>query len=270
MDPKIAIEASGKFMAELLKRNNGDVAKMFERYNGSGKDARNYSSTRMNVMAALNGDGGISIKKSAKMAGVNEALQQAIIAAAKSSEYAVEVKSGFRHGDKREHGKGNAMDVNLIDKKTGKALADYQDPKHFRAYEQFAQSVKENYDKNNPNNKDSLRWGGYFSGKKNYGALDLMHFDTAGDRIGMAGGSWDKGLTDKQKILWPGIQSQGMNRPSIMTAAGNTTKNVSSTSEVKINTITINSKATDANGIAKDIRQSIKQNPIIQANGAMA
>ena len=55
-----------------------------------------------------------------------------------------------------------------------------------------------------PDLAQNFRWGGYFSGGKGkYGAMDLMHFDLGGsDTLGMAGGSWDKGLNDRQAALF--------------------------------------------------------------------
>jgi hypothetical protein len=138
-------------------------------------------------------------------------LQQILSTAAQNTPFDVQFKSGYRPGDKRQHGKHNAIDVQLVDKRTGKALADYQDPKHFRDYEQFAQTARAVQQQLYPELGDAFRWGGYFSGKKNYGALDLMHFDIGGGQgLGMLGGSWEGGLSEKQRALWQGVQSQGM------------------------------------------------------------
>ena len=138
-------------------------------------------------------------------------LQEILTIAAQNTPYDVQFKSGYRPGDKRQHGKHNAIDVQLVDKRTGKALADYQDPRHFRDYEQFAQTAKAVQEQLYPELGDAFRWGGYFSGKKNYGALDLMHFDIGGGKgLGMLGGSWEGGLNEKQRALWQGVQSQGM------------------------------------------------------------
>lgn len=115
--------------------------------------------------------------------------------------YSIRMKSGFRPGDPRFHGEGMAADVSIIDP-SGKALADYQDPTHFGIYQNYAHSVRAS----NPNMP--MRWGGYFSGGKGkYGALDLMHFDTAGN-VGTAGGNWETGLSPQQAKIWglqPGI-----------------------------------------------------------------
>lgn len=140
---------------------------------------------------------------------IDPRLYEIMALAAKDSPYEVRFDSGFRQGDKRQHGKHNALDVELW--RDGKKLSDYQDPRHFREYEQFAQSARRIQQQLYPELDGAFRWGGYFSGKKNYGALDLMHFDVGGGKgLGMLGGSWDGGLTNKQRSLWKGIQSEGM------------------------------------------------------------
>lgn len=148
--------------------------------------------------------------------GVNPQLQSWMNDAAlkyeASTNYDVRTVSGYRPGDPRYHGKGMAEDMALYDRTTGAKLDNYQDPSTFRAYEQYAQQVKTSQMSMNPEMSQDLRWGGYFSGKNNYGAMDTMHFDTAGRRTGMGGGSWEDGLTDKQRALWPTAESQGMGK----------------------------------------------------------
>ena len=120
--------------------------------------------------------------------------------------WSLEFTSGVREGDKRYHGRGMALDVQLIDEH-GARLPNYQDVASFRAYEKFAQEVKRQQVRHHRHLP--LRWGGYFSGPKSrYGALDLMHFDVG--KIGTAGGDWEHGLTAAQKGLWPGAVSEGM------------------------------------------------------------
>ena len=120
----------------------------------------------------------------------------------------VGITSGFRAGDKRQHGKGNALDVQLTDPNTGEALRNYQDPSTAQAYQAYANEVYKWAQQNDPALAAKIRWGGYFSGGPgDYGALDLMHFDTAGD-IGMAGGSWAEGWTPDMLKTW-GIGRQG-------------------------------------------------------------
>lgn len=144
--------------------------------------------------------------------GADKKLVDILEKAAGMSGYRVEFKSGLRPGDKREHGKGNALDITLIDASTGKRLPDYQSAETFRIYEQFAQNARGIQRSEYPELDNKFRWGGYFSGPPGkYGALDLMHFDVAGDRIPMGGGSWAKGLTPQQRALFPGAVSIGFN-----------------------------------------------------------
>lgn len=126
--------------------------------------------------------------------------------------YRVEAYSGFRPGDKRQHGKGHAVDLRIVDVKTGKALSNYQTPETFRVYEKFAHTARGVQQKVAPDLDKAFRWGGYFSGGKGkYGAMDLMHFDVGGGNgLGMAGGTWDGGLTAAQRKRWPGVQSFGI------------------------------------------------------------
>ncbi|WP_062216626.1 phage tail length tape measure family protein [Aureimonas sp. D3] len=143
---------------------------------------------------------------------VDGRLMTVIQTAAQNFPYRVEAVSGLRPGDSRYHGKGLAADVQIYDAK-GKALSNYQDASTFRVYEQFAQQAKVAQEKLFPELGKLFRWGGYFSGGKGkYGALDSMHFDIGG--AGMAGGSWENGLTPAQRSLWKGIQSIGMGSSS--------------------------------------------------------
>jgi hypothetical protein len=136
------------------------------------------------------------------------------MAAAQMPEYRVEAYSGFRPGDRRQHGRGSAVDLRLIDK-SGRTLPNYQDAKAFREYERFAQAARRVQMEKYPQLADRFRWGGYFSGGRGrYGANDAMHFDMGGGRgLGMAGGSWEQGLTAAQRRLFPGIISYGMADP---------------------------------------------------------
>lgn len=124
-------------------------------------------------------------------------------AAAANMPYNVVVYSGRREGDPRFHGKGMAVDVNLIDPATGKTIPNYQNAAGFSAYQSFANAVRGAQMATNPEMAQKLRWGGYFSGPKGkYGSMDLMHFDVGGDTVPMGGGSWEGGLTPEQAALW--------------------------------------------------------------------
>jgi len=131
-----------------------------------------------------------------------------LIEGMKYDKYKVNPISGYRPGDPRQHGRGQAIDIQLEDPTSGAALNNYQDPTTFKAYQEYANSIYQDALKNDPELAKQLRWGGYFSGGKGkYGAMDLMHFDTAGD-IGMAGGSWEGGLSPEQAKIW-GLQPGG-------------------------------------------------------------
>lgn len=134
--------------------------------------------------------------------GINPQLLTAMRNAAQANGFNVEVYSGYRGGDKRLHGKGMAVDARLYDP-SGKMIPNYQDPKSFAPYQRYAHQVHAELQKIDPKLAAQSRWGGYFSGGKGkYGALDLMHFDLGGGQVGMAGGSWQGGLTPKQAKIW--------------------------------------------------------------------
>lgn len=117
---------------------------------------------------------------------------------------------GYRQGDPKFHGKGMAVDVQLVDDQ-GNYLPNYQSAQNFRAYEQFAQAARKAQMNLHPELSDHLRWGGYFSGPiGKYGAKDLMHFDLGGTRIPMGGGSWETGLYDRERRYLPGSKSVGI------------------------------------------------------------
>lgn len=145
--------------------------------------------------------------------GVDPRLTDILNQAALRSGYKVEAFSGYRPGDPRFHGKGLATDISLIDPATGQKLPNYQNAGTFRQYEQFAQTARQVQMEKYPELADDFRWGGYFSGKSGkYGAMDQQHFDLGGQKLGMKGGTWEGGLTDKQRALWPNATSIGMDK----------------------------------------------------------
>jgi len=141
---------------------------------------------------------------------VDPALVDILRQAAEATGLNVEAYSGYRPGDKRQHGHGKATDIRIIGD-DGKPLPNYQTPETFGAYETLAQAARKIQMEQYPQLDKQFRWGGYFSGGKGkYGAMDLMHFDLGGsDKLGMAGGSWEKGLTEQQAALFPGVKSAG-------------------------------------------------------------
>lgn len=154
--------------------------------------------------------GKFSVVGKAARNGLNPTMRSILEKAARNSPYDVEAYSGYRPGDRRYHGRNQAVDVRLVDPRTGKAIPNYQSAEAFRAYEQFAQQAKMVQQQIAPE-EAGMRWGGYFSGAPGvYGAADLMHFDFDPKSIGMAGGSWATGLTPEQEALYPGAVSLGL------------------------------------------------------------
>lgn len=143
--------------------------------------------------------------------GVDPRLTDILNTAAKQfAGFKVDAFSGLRLGDPGFHGKGLATDVRLTDLLTGKAIGNYQNAGSFGTYEQFAQLARRVQMDKYPELADQFRWGGYFGGGRGkYGAMDEMHFDLGGGRLGMAGGSWANGLTAAQRALFPGANSVG-------------------------------------------------------------
>lgn len=124
--------------------------------------------------------------------------------------YDVELISGYRpktpKNPRSRHGRGGAIDVELVDKKSGRRVPNYQSADAFKIYQDYANRVYQAAQQSNPELAQKLAWGGYFSGGKGkYGALDLMHFDTGGQQ---AGGDWQKGLYPQQASLW-GLEPGG-------------------------------------------------------------
>ncbi|ESZ56643.1 hypothetical protein [Mesorhizobium sp. L103C131B0] len=134
---------------------------------------------------------------------VNPALVDILGEAANRLGVKVEAYSGYRPGDPRFHGKGMATDIRIIGP-DGKPVPNYQSAEGFSQYEKLAQEARKIQQEKYPSLDKNFRWGGYFSGGKGkYGAMDLMHFDLGGsDKLGMAGGSWEKGLSDRQAALF--------------------------------------------------------------------
>jgi muramidase (phage lysozyme) len=118
--------------------------------------------------------------------------------------YDVELFSGYRPKNRlpgSEHGKHAAIDFNLIDRKTGKALPNIRDPSSARDYQAFANAV---YQAADPELQKQLRWGGYFTQGQ---PRDWMHLDLGGaDR--MAAGTWQGGF-NKDLMAQLGLDQPG-------------------------------------------------------------
>ncbi|MBZ5757949.1 hypothetical protein LAV84_05050 [Rhizobium sp. VS19-DR104.2] len=168
--------------------------------------------TAANDNKAVSGTGGALGFVGNYKSGVDPRLTDILsTAATKFPGFKVDAMSGLRAGDPRFHGKGLATDISLTDLASGSKLANYQDPSTFGTYEKFAQTARSVQLDKYPELASDFRWGGYFGGGKGkYGAMDQMHFDLGGSKVGMGGGSWDKGLNSGQSALWGGVQSKGM------------------------------------------------------------
>lgn len=131
-------------------------------------------------------------------------------------QYDLVVRSGLRTGPKeRLHRTGEAIDINLIDRRNGERLTDYQtrDPVVFKAYQDNANQFHQFLERNYPDLAAQHRWGGYFGGPAGkYGAQDIMHHDL-GARIGMAGGSWQQGLNQQQADFYELPYGGGIRNP---------------------------------------------------------
>ena len=208
--------------------------------------------------------------------------------------YTAKIVSGLRPGDRRFHGQGLASDVAIYDPQ-GRKLGNYQDASTFRQYEQFAQAARRYQMQKYPELAKALRWGGYFGGPAGkYGAMDTMHFDLGGHRVGMGGGSWSDGLTREQRQLFPGANSQGMGQdaprspsaqwwrgsPNAMASVNqardaqaaqigrqmNDNRSTSTTTNsTRIGSVTVQTAATDANGIARDMEDALKRRSFVAA-----
>lgn len=118
--------------------------------------------------------------------------------------------SGYRGKSKGQHGRGRAVDVQLLI--NGKPVAhSYKSvgggkfkgaKENYRLYEKVARTARAVQKELYPN-LPNFRWGGGFSGTpgKTYGARDDMHFDF-GSKAGMAAYDWDKGLSPRWAKAW--------------------------------------------------------------------
>lgn len=230
------------------------------------------------------------VAPSARTGGVDPRLID-IIENAKTSlpeGYTAKIISGLRPGDRRFHGQGLASDVAIYDPQ-GRKLGNYQNASTFREYEKLAQAARRYQMQKYPELAKAFRWGGYFGGPAGkYGALDTMHFDLGGHRTGMGGGSWSGGLTPAQRQLFPGANSQGMGQDarsgpqswwrgspdtrayaahvsrgqqSVMASmTDNRQTDASTTNSTVINGgVQVQTSATDASGIARDMHDAIQK-----------
>lgn len=165
--------------------------------------------------------------------GINPQLYDIVREASRSlpEGYSAALRSGVGSrpgGSSSYHPHGLAADIEIIGP-DGKPIGDrsgvkgwYQDPKSFRAYEQFAQAAKTVQSQKYPNSP-GFAWGGYFlnKGPGSYGFADSMHMQLGGP---MGGGSWEGGAqgVTREWLERGGGTSAGMGRggPSGFAAGG--------------------------------------------------
>ena len=146
-----------------------------------------------------------------ELAGVNKTFAKALQEFtreynASQGDYSMALRSGKGARDKGFHASGNAVDVNLIDRRTGERLTDYQtrDPNVFKAYQDNANAFHTFLEKNYPDLAAGSIAGAATSAATpdTYGAQDIMHHDLGGRSVGMAGGSWAGGLGQQAADTW--------------------------------------------------------------------
>lgn len=146
-------------------------------------------------------------------------MEDILRAAAALSGFDIVATSGVAersHGTKN-HLTGHAVDIALVDPKTGKQLPAYQNAVTFSQYEQFAQIARIVQQQKYPELDGTFRWGGYFNGNDeqgigphHYGAVDLMHFDDSPWMNGATGlGDWKTGANLQLLDAYPGAKTNG-------------------------------------------------------------
>ena len=122
--------------------------------------------------------------------------------------------STANHGKQRD-GMGAAMDVVIIDKKTGQMLTNNPGKQHQHqgtvgenapVYQKLYNSTVAAAGKLYPGTEDMYRYGGYFQGDN---PMDLMHIDRRAREAGMGGGNLMKGFTSDQMSRWGIPDNQG-------------------------------------------------------------
>lgn len=116
--------------------------------------------------------------------------------------------STSNHGH-QEGGHGGAVDFAIIDRKTGKKLTNHPGANHqgqgtvgetAPIYQEFFNDTVGAGEALYPGFKKKARSGLYFGSGAN--AMDSMHIDMRGQKVGMAGGSVDGGFTPEQMRRW--------------------------------------------------------------------
>jgi len=160
---------------------------------------------------------------------VDPQLREIMAEAARRSGMQVRVSSGYRRGDPRQHGRGNAADFQIIDPATGRPLPNgssrytrAQNAAAYRHYERLAEQAKQVQMERYPGLEDRFTWGGDFGGGPV--PMDTMHFDVGGRR-GAAGywsqradGTWQHNISPSYKRAW-GVPERDGGWPAAVAAA---------------------------------------------------
>lgn len=125
--------------------------------------------------------------------------------------YDAEIRSGAERakGDLGNHSGGYAVDVTLIDPKTGEIIPDTGKKggaASVKVYEQYAQAARVYQQQKYPELDNTFRWGGGF--RQGY-PFDLMHLDITPKRRGaMAYYDWERGFTPAALRAMPELDGQ--------------------------------------------------------------
>lgn len=112
-----------------------------------------------------------------------------------------------RKSGTKNHPGGYALDFIIYDE-NGNMMGNYQNPKTFRTYEKFAQTMRQIQQQKYPELSKDFRFGGYFGGRFRN---DQMHVDINPTYAGATGlGDWQNGLSAQGRRLMPGALSSGM------------------------------------------------------------
>jgi len=130
--------------------------------------------------------------------GTNPRLVKIIEQAAAASPYDVVIFSGARPGRRRgsQHHGNNAVDIVLVDPRTGQELPNYKTASTYPQYEAFARQARQAQQQLYPEMSNQFRWGGWFD----QGGPDLMHFDFGSG--GTALGNWETGLNSRGQQVY--------------------------------------------------------------------
>jgi hypothetical protein len=194
-NPKRAIEIARKLYVDSVKAGHEGFRPWSSYTHGYYKQyldaARAAKPEEYNPQMRGAGGGG-----DARVGGVREALVNTVNAASKflPPGHRMHITSGFREGDSGQHGRGNALDIQ-IEGPNGPIANRGEDPTG--VYHDFAKNWFRQVKKMYPDLTDAAAWGGEFGTEKGGGGpRDLMHLDFGGRRGRYRDDSWREGRTN--------------------------------------------------------------------------